>query len=233
MKSHLLPLCLGICALFSVSGCTEGRGAKPDRPIQTVETDKPDAAPPLDPYAVKFETTRGDFVVEVIPKWAPLGAKRFHDLVELGYYNDCRFFRVVPGFMVQTGINGDPAVQTRWKNSEFRDDPVTQSNKRGTVTFATRGENSRTTQFFINFKDNGRLDEMGFAPFGRIASGMEVVDAIYPGYGEQPDQQRMQTEGNAYLTKAFPKLDYIKKATIIKLDDAAKKADGKKVEEKK
>jgi peptidyl-prolyl cis-trans isomerase A (cyclophilin A) len=173
-------------------------------------------------YKVKFETTKGDFTVEVHRDWAPKGADRFYNLVKSGFYDNVRFFRVLSGFMAQFGINGDPALMSKWRNTPITDDPVKQHNTRGTVTFATAGPNTRTTQMFINYGDNGQLDGMGFAPIGKVTSGMNVVDKLYAGYGEGaprgagPDQQRMQTEGNAYLTKSFPKLDYIKKATIEK-----------------
>ena len=167
-------------------------------------------------FKALFETSAGDFVVEVHRDWAPNGADRFYNLVKNGFYDDCRFFRVMSGFMAQFGINGDPSIQSSWRSANITDDPVKQSNRRGYITFATAGPNTRTTQVFINFADNSFLDEKGFAPFGRVASGMNVVDKIYSGYGENPPelQSRLQMEGNAYLAKAFPKLDYIKKATI-------------------
>jgi len=166
-------------------------------------------------YKAKFDTSAGVFVVEVHSDWAPNGADRFYNLVKNGFYDNCRFFRVVPGFMVQFGINGDPAVQRNWVNATIPDEPVKQGNTRGVITFAKSGApNSRTSQVFINFKDNSFLDRQGFSSFGKVITGMEVVDKIYSGYGEQPEQGRIQAEGNAYLTKAFPKLDYIKKATI-------------------
>ena len=166
-------------------------------------------------YKAKFDTSAGVFVIEVHSDWAPNGADRFYNLVKNGFYDNCRFFRVVPGFMVQFGINGDPSVQRNWVNATIPDDPVKQGNARGFITFAkSAAPNSRTTQVFINFKDNSFLNRQGFSPFGKVITGMEVVDKIYSGYGEQPDQGRIQAEGNAYLTKAFPKLDYIKKATI-------------------
>jgi len=166
-------------------------------------------------YKASFDTTAGVFVIEVHADWAPNAADRFYNLVKNGYYDGCRFFRVVPGFMVQFGINGDPAVQRNWVNATIPDEKVTQGNTRGYVSFAkSSAPNSRTTQVFINFADNSRLNRDGFAPFGKVVSGMDIVDKIYSGYGQQPDQSRIQTEGNAYLTKNFPKLDYIKKATI-------------------
>jgi peptidyl-prolyl cis-trans isomerase A (cyclophilin A) len=171
-------------------------------------------------YKVKFDTTKGAFVVQVTRAWAPIGADRFYNLVKNGFYDNVRFFRVISGFMVQFGINGDPGVMAKWRDAPMKDDPVTQSNKRGYITFATAGPNTRTSQVFINFNNNTQLDTMGFAPFGRVISGMDVVDKLNAEYGEGapggrgPDQSRMQSEGNAYLAKDFPRLDSVKKATI-------------------
>ena len=165
-------------------------------------------------YRARFDTSAGPFVVTVTRAWAPRGADRFYNLVKNGFFDGARFFRVVPGFMVQFGINGDPAVQRNWANANIQDDPVTQSNTRGKITFATRGPNSRTSQVFINFGNNAGLDKQGFAAFGEVTTGMGVVDKINAEYREQPQQGRIQSEGNAYLNKEFPKLDFIKKATI-------------------
>src|ERR1700752_2709378 len=171
-------------------------------------------------YKVKFDTSKGQFVVEITRAWAPKGADRFYNLVKNGFYDNVRFFRVISGFMVQFGINGDPKVSAPWRTAQIKDDPVKQSNKRGFVSFAMAGPNTRTTQVFINFGDNSRLDGMGFSAFGQVTTGMNVVDALYSGYGEGapngrgPDQGRIQREGNAYLTKDFPNLDYVRKATI-------------------
>jgi len=167
-----------------------------------------------DTYKVKFDTSKGPVVIEVHRAWAPLGADHFYSLVKSGFYNDVRFFRVVPNFMVQFGLNGDPSIQSNWANANITDDPVTQSNKKGYVTFATRGKDTRTTQVFINFKDNGFLDSQGFAPFGEVTSGMDVVEKINSEYGEKPNQGSIQSQGNTYLKAQFPKLDYVKKATI-------------------
>jgi len=171
-------------------------------------------------YKARFDTSKGVFVIDVRREWAPLGADRFYNLVKNGFYDDNRFFRVISGFMVQFGINGNPQVSAPWRAAQFRDDPVKQSNKRGYITFATAGPNSRTTQVFINFGDNDRLDSLGFAPFGQVTTGMNVVDQLYSDYGEGaprgrgPDQGRLQAEGNAYLTKEFPNMDFVRKATI-------------------
>ena len=171
-------------------------------------------------FKAKFDTSKGIFVVEVHRDWAPLGADRFYNMVTNGFFSGVRFFRVIPNFMAQFGIHGTPAVMSAWRSAQIKDDPVKQSNQRGFVVFATAGPNTRTTQLFINFKDNSSLDKQGFAPFGEVTKGMDVVDKIYDGYGEGaprgkgPEQGRLQNEGNAYLVKEFPKLDYIKTATV-------------------
>ena len=174
-----------------------------------------------DVYNVKFDTSVGEFVVRVTRAWAPNGADRFYNLVKNGFYDETRFFRAVPNFMVQFGINGNPAVAKVWQNARIPADKVTQSNKKGFITFAMGASpDTRTTQVFINFRNNTNLDSSGFAPFGEVVSGIEVVDKIHTGYGEGaprgagPAQGRVQAEGNAYLMKSFPKLDYIKTATI-------------------
>jgi len=181
----------------------------------------PDAASP-DSFRVKFATTKGDFTIQVNRAWAPKGADRFHRLVTDGYFKDVRFFRVLPGFMAQFGLSGNPALNAKFDTLRIADDPVAQSNKRGMLTFATAGPNTRSNQFFINYNDNASLDVQGFAPFGRVVDGMKVVDAIYSGYGEGapngagPSQDSIVTKGNEYLQRRFPKLDYIKSATIVK-----------------
>jgi peptidyl-prolyl cis-trans isomerase A (cyclophilin A) len=173
-------------------------------------------------YKVRFETSKGAFVVDVNRAWAPNGADRFYNLVKNGFYDGVRFFRVLDGFMAQFGINGDPKISAQWREARIPDDPVRQSNRRGFITYAMAGPNTRTSQVFINFGDNSALDRQGFAPFGQVSSGMNVVDALHSGYGEGaprgqgPDQGRVQTEGNAYLAKNFPRLDFVKKATITK-----------------
>jgi peptidyl-prolyl cis-trans isomerase A (cyclophilin A) len=175
-----------------------------------------------DTFKAKFDTSKGAFIVEVHRDWAPLGSDRFYNLVKNGYYDDCRFFRVIDGFMAQIGMNGNPAIQSAWTSARLQDDPVKQSNKKGYVTFAHAGPNSRTTQFFINYGDNSSLDRQGFPPIGQVTSGMDVVEKLYSGYGDGPprgrgpSQGQITAEGNAYLMKDFPKLDYVKKATIEK-----------------
>ena len=170
-----------------------------------------------DVYKAKFDSSAGAIVIEVHRDWAPLGADRFYNLVKNGYYDDIRFFRVLEGFMAQFGMSGDPAIQAVWGTTTFKDDPVKESNKRGFVTFAKSGApNSRSTQLFINFADNAPLDAQGFAPIGKVVSGMEAVDKLYAGYGRNnvPDQGKITAQGNKYLMAEYPKLDYIKKATI-------------------
>jgi len=175
-----------------------------------------------DRFRVRFETTKGPFVIEVTRAWAPRGADRFYNLVRVGYYDDVAFFRVIENFMVQFGIHGDPAVNAAWRQARIPDDPVTQSNKRGMVTYAMAGPDTRTTQLFINFRDNTGLDGQGFSPFGRVVEGLSVVDSLYSGYGEGapsgmgPEQGRAQGEGNAYLKGRFPKLDFVKTARLVK-----------------
>jgi cyclophilin family peptidyl-prolyl cis-trans isomerase len=169
-------------------------------------------------YQVKFTTTRGEFVVTVTRAWAPLGADRFYNLVKHHYYDNSSFFRVVPDFVVQFGLSAYPPVSAAWKDTNIKDDPVTQSNKKGSITFATAGPNTRTTQVFISLKDNTRLDSMGFAPFGVVeGKGMDVVEMMYGQYGDNagPDQDQIQKQGKPYLDKGWPKLDSIKSATLV------------------
>ena len=171
-------------------------------------------------YKARFDTSKGAFVIEVVRDWAPNGADRFYNLVKNGFYDNVRFFRVISGFMVQFGISGDPKISSPWREARIPDDPVKQSNKRGFITYAMAGPNTRTSQVFINFGDNDGLDRQGFSPFGRVVTGMNVVDSLNAEYGEGaprgrgPDQGRIQMEGNAYLTKDFGRLDFVKKATI-------------------
>ena len=201
-----------LTAMF-LAGCAR----QPESPVSTPDERAPDS------YKVRFETSKGEVVVTVNRAWAPVGADRFYTLVKNGYYDGARFFRVIPGFVVQFGIAGDPAVNARWRNANLTDDPVSQSNRRGTITFLTEAApNTRATQVFINLANNARLDSKRLAPFGAVNEGMEIVDQFYAGYGEGPPlgggpaQSRAEAEGNAYFEREFPKLDYIKKASIEK-----------------
>jgi peptidyl-prolyl cis-trans isomerase A (cyclophilin A) len=177
-----------------------------------------------DMYKVKFITTKGDFVVQVTRAWSPLGADRFYNLVKNRFYNGAAFFRIVPGFVVQFGLSPDPAVSKAWREAKIADDRVTQSNRRGYLSFATAGPGTRTTQVFINLADNPRLDSMGFSPFGQVIEGMELIDKLNAEYGEQPDQGRIEAEGRSYLEKSFPRLDTIKTAVIFTAPAAQKPA---------
>ena len=177
-------------------------------------------------FAVKFETTRGDFIVNVTRAWAPVGADRFYNLIKHHFYDNMVVYRVVPGFVVQFGISSYPAVAAAWSDANIKDDPVTQSNKRGYVTYAKSSRpNSRSTQLFISFRDNSALDSQGFAPFGVIdAEGMKVVEMLYDQYGDQPtgEQDEITKLGKAYLDRKYPKLDVIKRATLIGTAEATK-----------
>ena len=207
-----------VVVLFCIGLSTgEERGGPPLLDPQSAAMTQ--TAPNL--FKARFETSKGDFVVEVHRDWAPHGADRFYTLVKNGFYDEARFFRVVSGFMVQFGIHGEPPVAAVWRRQAIKDDPVKESNRRGRVSFATSGPNTRTTQLFINYGDNSRLDRMGFSPFGQVIEGLDVVDQLYAGYGEGapqgkgPSQARIQQEGNEYLTREFPKLDYVKKTVIV------------------
>jgi peptidyl-prolyl cis-trans isomerase A (cyclophilin A) len=183
-------------------------------PIPTAEATSGGVAD--ETFIVRLETSKGDIDIEVHPAWAPKGAQRFRELVEIGFYDECRFFRVVPNFMVQVGMNGDPALHAKWSENTINDDPVLQSNLPGYVTFAKTGlPNSRSTQFFINYKDNSQLDADRFAPFGKVVAGMDVALAIEAKYRELPDQNAIRSAGNQYLKSQFPDLDFIKKASVV------------------
>jgi peptidyl-prolyl cis-trans isomerase A (cyclophilin A) len=181
-------------------------------------------------YQVKFSTTRGDFTVTVTRAWAPIGADRFYNLVKHHFYDNANFFRVVPNFVVQFGLSAYPPVSAAWSKANLTDDPVTQTNKRGYLTFATAGPNTRTTQVFISLKDNGRLNALGFAPFAVVdGEGMKVVDMFYDQYGDTagPDQELIEKQGKPYLDKGWPKLDSIRTATLIGVAPAAAPASAK------
>ena len=211
-------------AMVLVAACDRSTPAPAD-----TATPAPTPPPPAAPapvaaapatFKVRLETSRGPIVIEANREWSPNGVDRFYQLVEAGYYGDVRFFRVVPGFVVQFGMHGDPATNAKWVEQKVNDDPVKQSNTRGMVTFAMiQGTpNSRTTQLFINLQDNSMLDQGGFAPIGRVVEGMSVVDALYAGYGDTPTSQQGQiaAEGNAFLNRLYPKLDFIRTAKVVK-----------------
>jgi peptidyl-prolyl cis-trans isomerase A (cyclophilin A) len=217
---HMKSLILAALLLIPVSAFAQrdppkepGRGKEALKEPSKVKDRAPDT------FKAKFETTKGDFILEVHRDWSPNGADRFYALVRRGFFDGVKFFRVVPNFVVQFGIHGDPDLAMKWLNSNIQDDKVVESNKRGFITYAKSGQpNSRSTQLFINLKDNDRLDSMGFSPFGKVIKGMDVVDKLYNGYEEQLTslQGEIATKGNAFLEKEWPKLDGIKKATIVK-----------------
>jgi len=222
MKTTLLTCLLGISlGLVAVS-------AQQEKTDEQKSVSAPDFTDPAkltekspESFKVKFETTKGNFTVEVTRSLSPNGADRFYNLARSGYFKDVAFFRVIPGFMCQFGIHGDPKVSAAWREARIPDDTVKGSNTRGAITFATGGPNTRTSQLFISFGDNSRLDRSGFSPFGKVTEGMDVVDKINGEYGEGapggrgPEQGRIQMEGNAYLKKDFPNLDYIKSTTVV------------------
>jgi peptidyl-prolyl cis-trans isomerase A (cyclophilin A) len=199
MKSS--AVCLSIFAALTAASCSKVVPPPPNEPAPAT-------------FGVTLDTTRGPVQVEVTRADAPIGADRFYNLVKAKFFDGARFFRVVPGFVVQFGMAGDPKVNAAW-NVPIKDDPVLVSNTRGTLTFAAqKTPNTRTTQLFINLGNNQRLDPQGFAVFGKVVSGMDAVDHIYPGYGQKPDQEQIEKEGNTYLQQNFPSLDYIKTARI-------------------
>jgi peptidyl-prolyl cis-trans isomerase A (cyclophilin A) len=241
MSRRTLSLAAAL-SLVMVAACGSGPTLPPQEPVAPPVASSAPAVPlppaaqhtpqDLDPslatahapevFLAAFTTSKGEFVVEVHRAWAPNAADRFYNLVKLGFYDDTRFFRAIPDFMVQFGLPGDPQVAAKWKSAPFADDPVVESNLRGFVSFARTGQpNSSSTQIFIAFENHAGLDASGFAPFGKVARGMEVVDDLYKGYGEGapngsgPDQHRIEGEGNAYLDRDFPKLDRILSTRIV------------------
>jgi peptidyl-prolyl cis-trans isomerase A (cyclophilin A) len=208
--------------VLSASCKTDGGGGSGGAAPALAKPDKTALAKPApDSFRVAVETSKGTFTILAHRDWAPRGVDRFYHLVQAGFYDDTRFFRVLSGFMAQFGINGDPRVSAAWEPLTIPDDSVKQTNKRGMVTFAMGGPDTRTTQLFINYGDNANLDAMGFPPIGEVVDGMAVVDSLYAGYGEGapqgsgPDQTRIATEGNAYLKQSFPQLDFIRTARIV------------------
>src|SRR5688500_18267378 len=214
---------LAIVMIFTptiIAGCTSA-----DSPGTDQRLTRPDpaalSAPAPDSFRVAVETSKGNFTIVARRDWAPRGVDRFYHLVQLGFYDEARFFRVLRGFMAQFGLHGDPRVNAAWDPLSIPDDPVKQTNRRGTVSYAMAGPNTRTTQLFINYNDNANLDGMGFAPIGEVTEGMETVDSVYANYGEGapdgsgPDQTRIAAQGNAYLTQNFPRLDFIRRARVV------------------
>ena len=208
------------------AACQSDSGGRGGAATASAALTKPDknaiATPAPDSFKVAVETSKGNFTIVAHRDWAPNGVDRFYHLVQLGFFDDARFFRVLSGFMAQFGMNGDPRVTAAWEPLTLQDDPVKQKNTRGMVTFAAGGSpNTRSTQLFVNYGDNTNLDAMGFAPIGQVVDGMAVVDSLYSSYGEGapdgagPSQDRIASNGNAYLTQNFPKLDYIKTARIV------------------
>ena len=210
MKLRVLAFATSALALGGVALSGQADFAKLKNPAALTER-----AP--DTFKANFETSKGLVVIEVHRDWSPIGADRFYNLVKNGFYDGCRFFRVLDGFMAQVGMNGDPNIQRVWGGANIKDDPVTKSNTRGFVSFAKTGApDSRSTQFFVNFANNNGLDKQGFSPFGEVTTGMKVVDDLYTGYGRNnvPSQGQISAEGNAYLNREYPRLDFIKSATI-------------------
>jgi peptidyl-prolyl cis-trans isomerase A (cyclophilin A) len=204
-----------VAALLATAACS----SPPEEPKKQAAAPKNEPTP--DVFRVKLDTSKGPVTIEVHRDWAPKGVDHFYTLVKLGYYDGDRFFRAVRSF-VQFGINGDAKTNQLWSTAYISDDPVKESNVRGSVTYATDGPNRRTTQLFINLRDNKSLDKQGFAPIGKVVEGMDVVESLYSAYGEMPsrggqgpDPNKIQVEGNDYLANRFPRLDYIRKATLI------------------
>jgi peptidyl-prolyl cis-trans isomerase A (cyclophilin A) len=217
------------CGIALAQTKSPAPAAKKGAPVAAPDLLKPNTlrAKAPDVYKVKFTTTKGDVIIQVNRGWAPLGADRFFNLVKNGFYKDAAFFRIVPRFVAQFGIAARPEVSAAWDRAYIADDRVIQSNKRGTLTFATAGPGTRTTQIFINFSDNAALDSQGFSPFGTVIEGMDLVDKFFSGYGESPDQGRITAQGKAYLDRSFPNLDRILNAVIMSDEPAAPASDKK------
>ena len=217
LLAPLLAPLAATCAAAVLAAC----GPKSHPLLRPNAKDERRAAP--DTFVVRFETTQGAFSAQFVRDWAPRGVDRIYYLVRSGFYDDARFFRVIPRFVAQFGASGDPAVNKVWESRTIPDDPVRQSNVRGTIAFATAGPNTRTTQLFVNLAANGRLDRLGFTPVGRVTDGLaRVVDSLYAGYGEGPprgkgpDQDRLAAEGTVYLAREYPRLDYVRKAVVVR-----------------
>ena len=211
-----VPSILALAGTLSLLACESGPAYNP----LLLTPDALDEIAP-DVFQARFETSKGDFVIEAHRGWSVNGADRFYNLVAGGYFDNVRFFRAVAGFVVQFGIHGDPEVSAIWREQRILDDRVVMSNTRGFVSYAMGGPNTRTAQVFVNLGDNSRLDEMGFSPFGRVVEGMDVVDQLHSAYGDGPprgrgpDQREIFKSGNDYLSKSFPDLDFVRRATIV------------------
>lgn len=232
LMMHRLTFIVALSAVVWGWGCSSADNGSliKDPPVPQAGSGAEADVPKGETFYALFDTSKGYVTVAVHPGWAPLGAARFRELVEQNYYDDCRFFRVLSGFMAQVGISGDPNLSAKWRDAKIADDPVKVSNLRGRVTFATSGPNTRTTQIFFNYGDNGMLDGQGFSPFGEVVAGMDVLESLYSGYGEGaprgagPDQGEIQRRGNPYLIAQFPNLDYIKSVRLFNTLEGAQQA---------
>ncbi len=236
-KPTILILFIAVLMLGAIAAAPAPQGGSGAKTTSTSQRSAGSSGSLLSPSSLKlqapalfgaqFVTTKGEFIIEVTRSWSPRGADRFYNLVKYHFFDNASFFRVVPGFVVQFGISARPDVTRAWRNTNIPDDPVMQTNSRGTVTFATAGPNTRTTQLFINLGENAALDNQGFSPIGKVISGMEVVDSLYSEYGDGPpsghgpDQDLIENQGKPYLDRVFPQLDSIKTATIVPLPQAA------------
>jgi cyclophilin family peptidyl-prolyl cis-trans isomerase len=215
MKMIHYKLLPALCAVLFLSACSSA----PDQQKKSADAERAPTPPPAaetkeKTFKVRFVTSKGPVLIEVHPAWAPLGAAQFRKLVEAKFFDGARFFRIVPNYVVQFGLAASPAVTKKWDHP-IKDDAVTQINRTGSLAFATMGPETRTTQIFINLKTNQSLDTQGFAPFAQVIEGMENIEHLYAAYGERPDQEAITKQGNAYLEKNFPNLDYIKTARIV------------------
>ncbi len=222
-RSRLFNPCVAVLLAILLGGCASGGASAGGAPLLDPASGAMNTRAP-DRYRVVLVTSKGDVTIDVTRAWAPEGADRFYNLVRNGFYDGARFFRVLPGFIVQFGISGDPAIASVWRSATIDDDPPAESNSRGTLSFAAAGPDTRATQVFINLRGNPDLDGLRFTPFGRVVGGMEIVESFYSAYGEGapngpgPDQLRMYSEGNAYLQQAFPMLDYITETRVSRLN---------------
>jgi cyclophilin family peptidyl-prolyl cis-trans isomerase len=206
MTLHFRYISFAVAGAFALAACKPASSDKTSGNV--VQASAPDS------FQVTFVTSRGPFVVTINRRWAPRGADRFMELVNAGFFDEDRFFRVVPGFVAQFGLNDSPRTNEQWDEKRIPDDSVRHTNARGTLVFATQGPDSRSHQLYVNLADNAQLDAMGFAPIGRVVQGMNVVDSLYSGYGDTPSQQLIQSLGNSYLNRVYPKLDYVKTARV-------------------